>query len=114
MSAHPIDTSDARSSWTDRLVRNPGIDSSLSSVPPVCPRPRPDIIGTTTPQAATIGAMTMDDLSPTPPVLCLSTLTPAMSDRSTLTPDPTMASVRAEVSSAVIPRRRMAISSAAA
>src|SRR5258706_241667 len=26
--------------------------SSLSSVPPVCPRPRPEIMGTATPQAA--------------------------------------------------------------
>ena len=27
-------------------VENPGIDSSLSIVPPVCPSPRPDIFGT--------------------------------------------------------------------
>ena len=35
-----------------RSTRKPGIASSLSSVPPVWPRPRPDIIGTTTPHAA--------------------------------------------------------------
>ena len=61
--------------WT----RKPGIDSSLSSVPPVCPRPRPDIIGTGTPHAATSGARISDVLSPTPPVLCLSTLSRARS-----------------------------------
>ena len=40
------------------------------------PRPRPDIFGTTTPQAAASGARMMDTLSPTPPVLCLPTLMP--------------------------------------
>jgi hypothetical protein len=59
-------------------------------------------------------AITIDDLSPTPPVLCLSTLMPGMSDKSTRTPELTMASVSTDVSSEVIPRRRMAISSAAA
>src|ERR1035438_3905696 len=39
-----------------RSVRKPGMDSSLSSVPPVWPRARPDIIGTTTPAAAAKGA----------------------------------------------------------
>ena len=57
---------------------SPGIASSLSSVPPVWPRPRPDIFGTTTPQAAASGARTIDTLSPTPPVLCLPTLMPGM------------------------------------
>ena len=57
-------------------TRKPGIASSLSSVPPVCPRPRPDIIGTGTPHAAASGARISDVLSPTPPVLCLSTFTP--------------------------------------
>jgi hypothetical protein len=33
----------------------------------------PDIIGTATPQAATSGASTIETLSPTPPVECLST-----------------------------------------
>ena len=37
------------------------------------PRPRPDIIGTITPHAAASGARISDVLSPTPPVLCLST-----------------------------------------
>ena len=47
-------------------------------MPPVWPRPRPDIIGTGTPHAAASGASTSDVLSPTPPVLCLSTLTPGI------------------------------------
>ena len=81
-------------------------------MPPVWPRPRPDIIGTGTPHAAASGARISDVLSPTPPVLCLSTLTPGMSDRSTRTPECTIASVSQAVSSAVMPRRTIAISSA--
>src|SRR3954452_437921 len=46
--------------------------SSLSSVPPVWPSPRPEIIGTAPPHAATSGASTSETLSPTPPVECLS------------------------------------------
>ncbi len=61
-------------SFSDRFVRNPGIDSSLSKVPPVCPNPLPEIMGTLQPQAATIGARTKLTLSPTPPVECLSTV----------------------------------------
>ena len=57
-------------------VLNPGILSSLSTVPPVCPRPRPLILATLTPQAATMGPVTRVVLSPTPPVLCLSALIP--------------------------------------
>ena len=52
---------------------NPGIASSLSSVPPVCPSPRPLIFPNGTPQAATIGPTASVVLSPTPPVECLST-----------------------------------------
>merc|ERR1711976_1061704 len=51
----------------------PGILSSLSRVPPVIPRPRPEIIGTLRPHAARAGARANDTLSPTTPVLCLST-----------------------------------------
>ena len=46
----------SRNSSSDSAVRNPGIDSSLSRVPPVCPSPRPDIIGTTAPHAIASGA----------------------------------------------------------
>ena len=49
--------------------------SNLSSVPPVCPKPRPEIIGTRSPQAAKIGATMNDVASPTPPVECLSATT---------------------------------------
>ena len=38
--------STVRNSSTESRVTKPGIDSSLSSVPPLWPRPRPDIIGT--------------------------------------------------------------------
>ncbi len=86
--------------------------SSLSSVPPVWPSPRPDIIGTSTPQAAASGASTSEVLSPTPPVLCLSTGTPPNSARSTRWPDCTIASVSADASSSVMPRRTIAISMA--
>ncbi len=88
------------------------MDSSLSSVPPVWPSPRPDIIGTGIPHAAASGASTSEVLSPTPPVLCLSTLTPGTSFRSTRTPERTIASVSQAVSSFDMPRSRMAMSSA--
>ena len=80
---HAADLAPAPStiSGARQSTRKPGIDSSLSSVPPVWPRPRPDIIGTTTPQAAASGASTSDVLSPTPPVVCLSTLRPGKSPR---------------------------------
>ncbi len=59
-------------------VLNPGMLSNLSIVPPVCPNPLPDILGTYTPQEATIGPIIKLVLSPTPPVLCLSTVTPSI------------------------------------
>ena len=93
-------------------MQQPGMDSSLSSVPPVCPRPRPDILATVPPHAATSGATTSVVVSPTPPVLCLSSLTPGRSDRSTTSPECIMASVSAAVSSLVMPRCRMAMSMA--
>ena len=65
----------ARSALNPSL--NPGIASSLSSVPPECPSARPELLGTSAPQAATTGTTTSDVLSPTPPVLCLPTFTPA-------------------------------------
>ncbi len=83
--------------------------SSLSSVPPVWPSPRPDTIGTVTPQAAATGARIRLVLSPTPPVECLSTLGPGMSARSMTVPEWSMASTRAAVSAGVMPRQRIAI-----
>ena len=55
-------------------------------MPPVWPSPRPEIIGTGTPHAATIGARISDTLSPTPPVECLSTFMPGMAERSITSP----------------------------
>ena len=52
---------------------NPFIASNLSIVPPVCPKPLPDNLVEAKPSAASIGANTTVTLSPTPPVLCLST-----------------------------------------
>ena len=42
------------------------------------PSPRPEIIGTSPPQAATIGASSSETLSPTPPVECLSSTGPVV------------------------------------
>ncbi len=45
----------------------PAMASSLSSVPPVWPSPRPESCGTAAPQAATSGTRISEILSPTPP-----------------------------------------------
>ncbi len=71
------------------------MESNLSSVPPVWPSPRPEIIGTKTPQAARIGASMSETLSPTPPVECLSTTGPFKSDQSSTLPESRMAVVSA-------------------
>jgi len=78
------------------------------------PQPAADIFGMMTPHAAASGASTIETLSPTPPVLCLPTFTPGMSDRSTRLPELTIESVSHDVSSIVMPRSTMAISSAEA
>ena len=78
----------------DSPTRKPGMASSLSSVPPVWPRPRPDIIGTSAPQAAASGARMREVLSPTPPVECLSTAAGPGRDQSSLSPERTIAPVR--------------------
>ena len=115
------------------LVRNPGMLSSLSKVPPVNPRPRPDILwrvrnllneqsraiaagsammtgnkadthmGTTTPSAQTMGARMRDTLSPTPPDECLSTLGFEIDERSATIPLAIMAWVRSAISRLLIP-----------
>jgi hypothetical protein len=85
-------------SVTGRSVRNPGIASSLSSVPPVWPRPRPLTMGTGTPHAATRGASAIEILSPTPPVECLSTLMPGTLASFSTSPEWSIASVSATVS----------------
>ena len=88
------------------------MDSSLSSVPPVWPRPRPEIIGTTTPAEAASGAEIRLVLSPTPPVECLSTFIPGIALRSTVSPDLIMHSVSALTSRSVIPEKNTAIKKA--
>jgi len=48
-------------------------------------------------------------LSPTPPVECLSTLAPGSALKSSIWPDCNIASVKAAVSSSVMPRSKTAI-----
>ena len=68
------------------FVEYPGIDSSLSIVPPVKPSPLPDIFATGRPSDATIGIRINVILSPTPPVECLSITIPN-SDKSNTSPE---------------------------
>jgi hypothetical protein len=111
--ARPIRSTWSRSSSGDRSTRKPGIDSSLSRVPPVWPSPRPDSFATWQPAAASSGATTRVVVSPTPPVECLSIVGPRRSDRSTVSPEATSTSVSATASSCVKPRRTPAMSKAA-
>ena len=87
----------------------PGTDSSLSSVPPVWPSPRPLIFATVPPHAATRGAAISVVESPTPPVECLSTFTPARSSSLTISPEFIMAKVSSLISRLVMPSRHTAI-----
>ncbi len=91
------------------------MESNLSSVPPVWPRPRPEIIGTKPPQAAIIGPSISETTSPTPPVECLSTTGPGrFSERHSITwPESRMASVKATRSSMFMSLKKTAIASAA-
>ena len=90
--------------------------SNLSSVPPVWPRPRPEIIGTKQPHAAAIGPSMSETLSPTPPVECLSTTGPfsPSRDQSSTAPDSIMARVSAMRSAIAMPRKNTAMAKAAA
>ncbi len=94
-------------------TRKPGIDSSLSIVPPEKPSPRPLIFTTGTSTDATSGASTSVVVSPTPPVLCLSALKPATPERSNILPERAISIVRLAVSSASIPLKNTAIRNAA-
>ncbi|CAB4758585.1 unannotated protein [freshwater metagenome] len=96
----------------DSDARHPGIDSNLSSVPPVCPRPRPDNCGTAAPHAATSGASGKVILSPTPPVECLSTVGRDNADQFIRSPLLIIASVQREISRDSIPLSKIAISKA--
>ena len=77
------------------------------------PSARPDIMGTGAPHAAASGASTSDVLSPTPPVLCLSTGTAGSPWWTTRRPERTIASVSQAVSSVVMPRHTTAMRKAA-
>ena len=96
------------------LVVYPGIDSNLSIVPPVWPRPLPDIFATGIPSEAIIGNSIIDTLSPTPPVLCLSTTFCPNFDKFNISPDFDIAKLKFVVSSFVIPFMYIAITNAAA
>ena len=87
----------------------PGIDSNLSTVPPVNPNPLPDIFATGTPQEATNGSNINDTLSPTPPVECLSTIVLLIFDKSNISPEFAIAIAKFVVSSSFIPCIKIAI-----
>ncbi len=91
----------------------PGKHSSLSIVPPVKPRPRPLILATGTPHAATSGMTTSEVLSPTPPVECLSATGRPTLDRSSCSPLAAITSVSVASSASSMPRQMTAISQAA-
>ena len=110
-------TAPTSSSW--RIIsslpseaRQPGIASSLSSVPPVCPSPRPDSCGTATPHAATSGASGSVILSPTPPVECLSAVGRDSAEKSIRSPLAIIAAVQRATSRRSMPFSRIAIASA--
>ena len=100
--------------WISILVLYPGMDSNLSTVPPVNPNPLPDIFATGIPSEAIIGNSIIDTLSPTPPVLCLSTTFSPNFDKSNTSPEFAIANVKFTISSSVIPFIYIAITNAAA
>ena len=108
----PTRSTTVRISSVDKFVRKPGIDSNLSSVPPVAPSPRPEIIGTFSPQQANSGAMTSEVLSPMPPVECLSTSVPKSLGHCSVAPLRSITSTKAAVSAASMPRKKIAIARA--
>jgi len=111
-SAAPMRSTCRRISSSGISTRKPGMASSLSRVPPVWPRPRPLIFTNAAPAAAISGTSTMLVLSPTPPVLCLSTVGRPIPSHSSSRPLATMARVMASVSASDIPCQRTAISHA--
>ena len=102
----------SRISAFDRFARHPLIASSLSSVPPVWPRPRPDSCGTAAPHDATSGTRTSETLSPTPPVECLSTIGRVRLLRSRRSPESIIAAVQVTSSHSSMPRMKIAMSNA--
>ena len=108
----PTDSSWASISSLLRAARQPGMDSSLSRVPPVWPSPRPESWGTATPQAATSGASGKVILSPTPPVECLSAVGRDSPEKSSRSPEAIIASVQRCSSSGSSPTNAIAMASA--
>ena len=90
----------------------PGIDSILSKVPPVCPKPLPLILAILAPHEATKGPKIKETLSPTPPVECLSIFKPGISLKSQTSPLTLISSVKYAVSSEFIPFMVIAINRA--
>ena len=81
------------------------MDSNLSIVPPVWPKPLPLILASLAPKEAIIGPNIKLTLSPTPPVECLSTFIPSIQDKSQTSPLTLIASVRLAISSFSMPLR---------
>lgn len=108
----PVEARTSRSSALLSEARQPGMDSSLSRVPPVWPRPRPLSCGTAAPQAATSGASGRVILSPTPPVECLSAVGRASEEKSRRSPEAIMAAVQRAISRRSMPFSRIAMASA--
>ena len=92
-------------------VWKPLMDSNLSMVPPVWPKPRPLILATLTPNEATSGAKTMVVLSPTPPVECLSVI--LSKPKFKISPLWSMMSVKFIVSSSDSPSKSISVKNAA-
>ena len=88
------------------------MDCNLSTVPPVIPSPLPLILATGIPIEAMIGEIIKVTLSPTPPVLCLSTTFSAISLKSSFSPEFAIATVIANVSASFMPLIQIAISKA--
>ena len=110
-------TAPTSSSWRiiaslDSDACQPATDSSLSRVPPVWPRPRPDSCGTATSNTATSGASGSVILSPTPPVECLSAVGRESPEKSIRSPLAIIAAVHVAISRRVIPLSSTAIARA--
>ena len=90
MIANPTLSHWSRNASRVSVIRIPGIASSLSTVPPVCPSPLPDILVTLAPSAAAIGPTIKEVLSPTPPVECLSEDSSPKRLRSSMSPERAM------------------------
>lgn len=94
-------------------TRKPLKLSSLSSVPPVCPSPLPEYFAHFMPRLHRTGTSTSVVESDTPPVECLSAMTPVTGGRAGRSPLAAIASVRTKHSSSVMPFKSTAMQKAA-